>query len=619
MSTGKKTKKLLDEERKPLVVGKKPELVPGSPRPSVSGPASAEPSSATSLTSSTPAKSYDATGSGGSKSQPPAASPAAIKTAEKAQPPAGGSGYQASAGPSQAPEPATSAKSSLSRQVFLGMIIALPSIPCGMSLGFSAISLDSLPLTVDEASWYASVTIMSYPVGSLLVGRLMDLYGRKPALISITVVSLIGWLMLSVPTEEVSLAKLLIGRILTGIAGGLASVPAAVYAAECLCPNNVKLRSSLVTWSTVALSMGIFLVYMTGAFLIYYNVASIATLISLVALVLVSIFIPESPVWLSSKGRHGDAEWSEREINIAPPPTPIDEPSASEWEDATSSPAPPPPPPEPATLKELTKPEVYKPLLIMIGFLFFQQFSGVYVVIAYMVDIIRAAGVVTVSPYWLTVVGGAVILAVSILASVVYPKTGVRAIATLSGLGTAITMFWIGIYLSIRPLWINSDSWYFLHWVPVFIILSNIALSTAGFLILPWSMLGEVFPLSVKGLAGGLATCAGFIFSFVVLKLYPFIQLGLGTAEIFYFFGSVALIGTMFVVAFLPETHGKTLQEIIDEFRKKPASPLQRKPSSREPKKSSKSASDSASLKEAEKKTGTKAKEPASKEAEIKV
>lgn len=191
-------------------------------------------------------------------------------------------------------------------------------------------------------------------------------------------------------------------------------------------------------------------------------------------------------------GRHGDAEWSEREINIAPPPTPIDEPSASEWEDATSSPAPPPPPPEPATLKELTKPEVYKPLLIMIGFLFFQQFSGVYVVIAYMVDIIRAAGVVTVSPYWLTVVGGAVILAVSILASVVYPKTGVRAIATLSGLGTAITMFWIGIYLSIRPLWINSDSWYFLHWVPVFIILSNIALSTAGFLILPWSMLGEV-------------------------------------------------------------------------------------------------------------------------------
>lgn len=135
----------------------------------------------------------------------------------------------------------------------------------------------------------------------------------------------------------------------------------------------------------------------------------------------------------------------------------------------------------------------------MIGFLFFQQFSGVYVVIAYMVDIIRAAGVVTVSAYWLAIVGGAVIICVSIIASFIYPKTGVRAIAALSSLGTAITMFWIGIYLSTRPLWVSNSSWYFLNWVPVILIISNIALSTSGFLILPWSMLGEVFPLSVKG------------------------------------------------------------------------------------------------------------------------
>uniref|UniRef100_A0A146KS94 Facilitated trehalose transporter Tret1 n=1 Tax=Lygus hesperus TaxID=30085 RepID=A0A146KS94_LYGHE len=556
--SSKKSKRLIDEERKPLLVGKNPEILPGS-----SSGGSATPSTPTPAPDN-PKKSYQSTPTSLPKEKPaPDAAPSAGAGSAT-------TGYQASAGPSndQKPQGKDTGKSSLSRQIFLGMVIALPSVPCGMSLAFSAVSFDSLDLSVDDASWYASITIMSFPIGSLIVGKLMDQYGRKPALLSITVVSFIGWLMLAVPSSDVSLTKLLVGRMLTGVAGGLASVPAAVYAAECLCPNNVKLRSSLVTWSTVALSTGIFLAYMTGAFLEYYNVASIATLVSIVALVLVAIFIPESPVWLSMKGRHGDAEWSEREINIAPPPTPMEEPSASEWEDASPQ-APPPPPPEPATLKELTKPEVYKPLLIMIGFLFFQQFSGVFVVIAYMVDIIRAAGVVTLSAYWLAVVGGAVILLVSILASIVYPKTGVRAIATLSSMGTAVTMFWIGIYLSTRYLWVGSTGWYFLNWVPVFLILSNIALSSAGFLILPWSMLGEVFPISVKGVAAGLATCCGFIFSFAALKLYPYIQLGLGVAEVFYFFGSVALLGTMFVVAFLPETHGKTLQEIINEFTKK--------------------------------------------------
>uniref|UniRef100_A0A146LGE6 Facilitated trehalose transporter Tret1 n=1 Tax=Lygus hesperus TaxID=30085 RepID=A0A146LGE6_LYGHE len=560
--SSKKSKRLIDEERKPLLVGKNPEILPGS-----SSGGSGTPSTPTPAPDN-PKKSYQSTPTSLPKEKPaPDAAPSAGAGSATT---GAAAGYQASAGPSndQKPQGKDTGKSSLSRQIFLGMVIALPSVPCGMSLAFSAVSFDSLDLSVDDASWYASITIMSFPIGSLIVGKLMDQYGRKPALLSITVVSFIGWLMLAVPSSDVSLTKLLVGRMLTGVAGGLASVPAAVYAAECLCPNNVKLRSSLVTWSTVALSTGIFLAYMTGAFLEYYNVASIATLVSIVALVLVAIFIPESPVWLSMKGRHGDAEWSEREINIAPPPTPMEEPSASEWEDASPQ-APPPPPPEPATLKELTKPEVYKPLLIMIGFLFFQQFSGVFVVIAYMVDIIRAAGVVTLSAYWLAVVGGAVILLVSILASIVYPKTGVRAIATLSSMGTAVTMFWIGIYLSTRYLWVGSTGWYFLNWVPVFLILSNIALSSAGFLILPWSMLGEVFPISVKGVAAGLATCCGFIFSFAALKLYPYIQLGLGVAEVFYFFGSVALLGTMFVVAFLPETHGKTLQEIINEFTKK--------------------------------------------------
>lgn len=407
---------------------------------------------------------------------------------------------------------------------------------------------------------------MAFPIGSLIVGPLMDNYGRRPALLSINVVSLIGWLMLAVPAETPTIFKLLTGRVLTGIAGGLASVPASVYAAECLCSNNLAVRSALVSWSTVALSGGICLVYTAGAMMDYYAVGSIATLISIVSLILVAVFIPESPVWLNMKGRYGDAEWSQREINISPPPHPIEQPSEAE---DVGQPNIPPPPPHPETLKELLKPEAYKPLLIMIGFFFFQQFSGVYVIIAYMVDIVIASGELLFNPFTITVIAGWIILLVSIIASLVYPSTGVRSVAALSGAGTTISMLFIGTFLNLRHYWILDPNWYFMNWAPVIAILANIAVSTVGFLILPWSMLGEVFPLNVKGIAAGIATCVGFTFSFIAIKIYPYILLGLGASGVFFFFGAMALIGTIFVILFLPETKGKTLQEIVDGFAKR--------------------------------------------------
>lgn len=183
-----------------------------------------------------------------------------------------------------------------------------------------------------------------------------------------------------------------------------------------------------------------------------------------------------------------------------------------------------------------------------------------------MVDIIRAAGVITVNPYFVTILAGSLVLVVSLIASLVYPKTGVRLIAIFSGLGTTATMLFIGIFLSLRTYWINRTQLYFLNWIPVFSILSGIGVSAVGFLILPWSMLGEVFPNNVKGLAAGIATCLGFTFSFIAAKIYPSIQLSLGVEGVFFFFGIMALLGTVFVIMFLPETRGKTFEEILHEF-----------------------------------------------------
>lgn len=396
---------------------------------------------------------------------------------------------------------------------------------------------------------------------------MMDKYGRKPCLIASNIIGLIGWLFLSIRSGPPSLTELCVGRFITGISAGMTSAPAAAYATECLSVENSELRTILITWSTVALSVGILFSYVMGSLLAYYKVASLAVLISISAFIMVAIFIPESPSWLMSKGCTGDAEWAQKQLKIRAPTKPSLETKAGTSTSETSSShsnlsfA--------DSLREFKKPEAYKPLLIMIFFFFFQQFSGVYILIVYMVDITRIAGIVILNPYFITVVGGTLILVVSIGASFIYPKTSVRAIACISGFGMAGSMFFIAIYLTVRRSWLIGPQYSFMNFLPLLALLCNVVSSTIGFLILPWSMMSDVFPLQVKGLASGVTTALGYLFCFIAVKMFPSVHLALGNAGVFYFFGTMSLLATIFVFSFLPETRGKTLEEVLESWSKK--------------------------------------------------
>jgi SP family facilitated glucose transporter-like MFS transporter 8 len=99
-----------------------------------------------------------------------------------------------------------------------------------------------------------------------------------------------------------------------------------------------------------------------------------------------------------------------------------------------------------------------------------------------------------------------------------------------------------------------------------------------GFFIIPWAMLGEVYPAKVSGLASGFTTCLGNFFGFASVKLFPaFIVLTGGTAQgnvmnctegVFYLYGGITGVAVLFIYLYLPETFRKTLQEISDGFSK---------------------------------------------------
>lgn len=89
-----------------------------------------------------------------------------------------------------------------------------------------------------------------------------------------------------------------------------------------------------------------------------------------------------------------------------------------------------------------------------------------------------------------------------------------------------------------------------------------------GFHTIPWALLGEMYPLDVKGVAAGLTTCVGYIFSFAALQLYPVLfYITDSEMGIFYFYALMSFFATLFVVLFLPETHKKSLLQIQEEFK----------------------------------------------------
>jgi hypothetical protein len=150
----------------------------------------------------------------------------------------------------------------------------------------------------------------------------------------------------------------------------MASIPACVYIAEM---TDRSLRGMLVTWPSIGISAGILVVYILGAFLKdnWRLVAAISGGFPLFTAVTTLVLLPDSPLGAPTRDRGMDTELRTKS-----------EPHES---DPASR--------KIGVLRILTLPQAWKPLFVLNGFFFFQQFSGIYVVVYYAVGIILQAGV----------------------------------------------------------------------------------------------------------------------------------------------------------------------------------------------------------------------------------
>ncbi|XP_065216518.1 uncharacterized protein LOC135842805 isoform X1 [Planococcus citri] len=436
------------------------------------------------------------------------------------------------------------------KQLISIIIIILPSLPPGMSVGFSAIALPQLPLNLDQSSWFASLSVVGSVLGNLLTGYVIDRYGRKKALFVNIIPAFTGFIFLTV-AGSLEVTYLYIGQLCAGISQGAVIYAAYVYIAESLAPDNVRFRSSLASLNALSVTSGITMTYVLGYFVIYKTVALIAASIALISSILVLVFIPESPAWLDQQGRFEEAQQARYRLgctHIATSDVSIGENLKSR--DSLSS-----------YLLKVARKDVHKPLLIAITYCFLREFSGTQIYAAHMVDIITVKSL-PIDSYLTTLICGLLMMLGMISYTTFLPKLGVRKIAMLSSLVASLATLVLGICINLS----DSVTGYshIVDYIHIVSVWANVYFSAMGIATIPHALVGEIFPTDAKGFAS-IAIFGDSMFFFITLMIYPRAVM-LSSYGVFYVYAMIGFLAVPFIYYCVPETVGRTLEQVCSDY-----------------------------------------------------
>ncbi|MGL5416358.1 MAG: sugar porter family MFS transporter [Clostridium sp.] len=428
----------------------------------------------------------------------------------------------------------------------------------GIISGASPLIQKAMHLTVSEISFVTSAVLIGSCIGALGVGSLADKFGRKRLLFIASILFIIGALMSACAPN---FTIIVLARIILGLAVGSASALTPAYLAE-LSPK--ERRGSLETLFQLMITAGILLAYIANLGFLNHNIAGISdwrwmlatAFIPALALFIGSIVLPESPRYLIRIGKATESHQVLTHLR----PNYTKEEVKGELEDIQRA------------NREVSKGgvgelfRIAKPALIAaIGIMLFQQLVGINSVIYYLPQVfIKGFHFSADSAIWISVGIGIVNFLSTIIATIIMDKFPRKKLLIWGALVMGISL---GI-LCVINYTINIQT------AAVFTIVL-IAIYIFGFAVswgpIAWVLIGEIFPLSVRGIGSSFGSAANWLGNFIVTQFFLVIlvlfhnNVG-GPFGIFAIFSFLAI---PFVMHFVPETHGKSLEEIQDELLKK--------------------------------------------------
>ncbi len=386
-------------------------------------------------------------------------------------------------------------------------------------------------------------------VGALLGGRLADLFGRRKLLIVTAIIFGAGGIVCAAATSP---AILVIGRIIVGLGIGLASGTVPVYISEV---SPADARGWQVSLFQLAITVGILLAYIVD-----YAFASIQGWRWMFGLAVVPaaifgtgmLFLPESPRWLARRGHHEKARAMLSRIRGTSD-------VSAELQEIERSLA---HADERGRLSDLFAPSVRPALVVGIGLAIFQQVTGINTVIYYAPLIIQSAGISSESGAILATAGiGVVNVLMTIVAMWLIDRVGRRPLLLVGTAGMVATLGLLGLAFRMSG---KSGALVWLAVISMMVYVASFAISLGPIF---WLLISEIYPLKIRSSSEGLAAAFNWGSNLLVSLTFLTLLETIGSARTFWLYGLFAIAAWIFSYFRVPETKGRTLEEIEDFWR----------------------------------------------------
>ncbi|KRG08206.1 sugar porter family MFS transporter [Staphylococcus sp. NAM3COL9] len=429
---------------------------------------------------------------------------------------------------------------------FLG---ALGGLLYGYDMGVISGALlfikDDIPLNSFTEGLVVSSMLVGAIVGSGASGPMSDRLGRRRVVFIIAIIYIVGALILALAP---SMQVLVIGRLVIGLAVGGSTAIVPVYLSE-MAPTEQ--RGSLSSLNQLMITIGIL-----SSYLINYAFTPIegwrwmlglAIVPSLILLIGVA-FMPESPRWLLE---HRSEKAARDVMKLTFKHSEIDKEIADMKEINNIS---------DSTWNVLKSAWLRPTLLIGCVFALLQQIIGINAIIYYAPTIFSKAGLGNATSILGTVGIGAVNVIVTIVAINIIDKIDRKRLLIIGNIGMVASLLIMAIL--IWSIGIQSSAWIIVACLTLFIIFFGF---TWGPVL--WVMLPELFPMRARGAATGMAALVLSIGSLLVAQFFPLLTDVLPVEQVFLIFAAIGIVALIFVIKYLPETRGRSLEEIEAELR----------------------------------------------------
>ncbi|XP_020284250.1 facilitated trehalose transporter Tret1-like isoform X2 [Pseudomyrmex gracilis] len=408
-----------------------------------------------------------------------------------------------------------------------------------------------IPMTMNEASWVVSLLNLGRLIGAFFGAVSVNYFGSKTTIFITCIPYALCWLFMIVANR---VEWLYVSRFLGGIAFGKTYSCFSLYLSEIADPS---IRGATVVLAMTGIGIGLLTMCIMGAYL-SIGIASGISFAHCFIVMVIFLWLPESPHHLikirAEEKARASIRWYHRDCDVESELHSLKK--FIEMNRSTSV---------VNVIKEFRVPHIGKALVLVTVLYMYGQMCGMNNVVFYMETILRSAQVTVLEPAVVVIIVSGIGIVSSLFSMMLIDKFGRRVLLVISSVTVAISLICLGTDFQLLDADYDPVD---LQVLPIFsVVLFQVAVFM-GIFSIPNTVLGEIFPPHVKCMASCITSITAGLFAFISTSTYqPLINL-LTEKYVFYVYSLLLITAVPFAIFCIPETKGKSLQQIQEELKK---------------------------------------------------